>query len=164
MRDKPASKIIDEMHLSGGKTVNFTMLYDSGFSLVDRLLREGEVASARMYLYLARNMERNHGALVTDVPSLVEELGISKATAYRSIDTLTKSGHLMRRHRNLFEINPDGAWKGKSDRKNNATFMKSGNKSTTNKSRLRLKPGSKSENAISIATCFESDNQEGREK
>uniref|UniRef100_A0A1A9ZEC5 Uncharacterized protein n=1 Tax=Glossina pallidipes TaxID=7398 RepID=A0A1A9ZEC5_GLOPL len=94
-----------------------------------------------MYLYLEKNMERNHGALVTDVPSLVKELGISKATAYRSIDTLTKSGHLMRRHRNLFEINPDGAWKGKLDRKNNATFMKSGNKSVTNKSRLILKPG-----------------------
>lgn len=47
MSDKPASKIIDEMHLPGGRAVNFTMLYDSGFSLIERLLREGEVASAR---------------------------------------------------------------------------------------------------------------------
>ncbi|WP_376744519.1 hypothetical protein [Sodalis praecaptivus] len=85
----------------------------------------------------------------------MSDLGISRTTLYRVLNALKQSGHLITRHRNLFEVNPDGAWKGYTKRKNNAMFMMSDEKATSKGVRLRLNPGSKHPKAITASATFE---------
>ncbi|PHI31057.1 replication/maintenance protein RepL [Budvicia aquatica] len=155
MSEKSAKQIIDEMALPKGKPVNFAMIYDAGFEFVDGLLRDGEGSAARVYLHLVRNMDSNSGAILTDLSSIISDLGISQATLYRALTTLKKSGHLVCRHRNLFEINPEGAWKGHSNRKNSALFMTQGKKTISRNVKYRLNGASKHSDAMTIVATLE---------
>ncbi|MBK5072208.1 replication/maintenance protein RepL [Budviciaceae bacterium CWB-B4] len=155
MDGKSAKQIIDEIPLTKGKQINFAMIYDTGFEFIDGLLRDGEASAVRVYLHLVKNMDRNSGAIVTDLSSIISDLGISQATLYRALTTLKKSGHVVSRHRNLFEINPEGAWKGHSNRKNSALFMTAGKKTIDRNVKYRLNAASKHQEVMSVAATFE---------
>lgn len=154
MAKKSAKQIIDEIPLPEGNASKFVMVYEPGFLLLEDLMRDGAWSAARLYLYLIRQMEVNSGALITDIPSLVAELGMSRPSVYKGISVLMEKGHLKRRNKNLLEVNPSGAWKGRADRRSRAAFMQFGGKVSTRSIALRYGQGDGSEESITVTARF----------
>lgn len=161
MTKKTAKQIVDELPLPEGDAYKFIMLYEPGLTLLEMLMSEGAWSAARLYVYLFRRMELNVGALITDVASLTSELGLSRPSVYKAISVLMDKGHLKRRNKNLFEINPAGAWKGKTNRRNRAKFMQIGGKLSTQKVALRYTPGSTDDESITVTARFSEIETEG---
>lgn len=155
MNTKTARQIIEEMDLPEGKQHNFVQVYESGFELLKSLGRKRDLATVMVYLHLIQNADRNSGATYSDVESMAKDTGLSGRSVYRAIKILTNAGHLRSRYKNLFEINPEGSWKGYTKRKNNAMFMMSDEKAMSKGVRLRLNPGSKHAKAITVPATFE---------
>lgn len=154
MAKKSAKQIVDEISLPEGNAHKFVMVYEPGFLLLEELMRDGAWSAARLYLYLIRQMEVNSGALITDIPSLVAELGMSRPSVYKGISVLMEKGHLKRRNKNLLEINPSGAWKGRGDRRSRAAFMQFGGKVSTRSIALRYGHGDRGEESITVTARF----------
>ncbi|WP_129543390.1 replication/maintenance protein RepL [Serratia sp. 1D1416] len=154
MKNPEVAKRIDELEIPKGKGHGFLQAYGAGLDLIANLAEAGHTSAIRLYVHLVKIMDRNSGAAMTDISSIIADTGLSRSAVYRAIEILKKTGHLRNRIKKVYEINPEGFWGGYVRGKKNALFM-SDEVALTKGVRFRLNPGSQKAESFTIPATFE---------
>jgi DNA-binding Lrp family transcriptional regulator len=107
------------------KNSRFTQVYGSGWAILRLLIQECPGA-AKLYAYLAENIDSRAGVVITDQSSIADELGVGLRSIQRSVKTLEDKGALLRipvaGGFSAYALNPEEVWRGFSSAKKKASF------------------------------------------
>ncbi|WP_445496659.1 helix-turn-helix domain-containing protein [Photorhabdus sp. SF281] len=131
----------------------FIQAYDKGIDFITKCAQERDNATIILYLRMIKDMDKETGALMIDASTLMSQTGLSKSAVYRSIKTLKESGMIRSRYSKVYEINPDGFWKGKRELRDTALFFAESNRARNVK--YRLNPASASTDSFTVPATFE---------
>lgn len=104
---------------------NFTQVYPKGWKRLQLLIRTNPSA-ARVYAFLAENIDGTCGAVVVSQEVIAQELGVHKRTVIRLCKQLEEMGALVRlkvgNGVNAYALDPEEIWKSWDDQKDLASF------------------------------------------
>ncbi|AUR96858.1 replication protein [Vibrio phage 1.233.A._10N.261.51.E6] len=107
------------------KNKDFTQVYAKGFDTLSELVTKNNSA-ARLYMFLAQNLDESTGCVAADQQVIAEHLGYSVRSVQRAIKYLEENGHLVRvpigGNLTAYALDPHEVWKGYDNAKPYAVF------------------------------------------
>jgi len=107
------------------KNPNFTQVYPKGWDGLNTMIAENANA-ARLFSFIAKNMDPKGGVLVASQKVLAEALGVADITIRRASVWLEERGHLVRIRVGTsvyaYAMNPEEVWKSFHSDKQYAVF------------------------------------------